>query len=129
MDVLTNTSEVAKRFPGCINVDISATWVPVLADARSDDLGFGSATRVTQGMALWFAMMTHILGCEAYVRLRSIPVYDAHPLLSCEAPTRLTITGETTFLNRVTTMPMLISDLTQWLSDLPECCRNNHVFH
>ncbi|KAF9029708.1 hypothetical protein BDZ89DRAFT_947656, partial [Hymenopellis radicata] len=64
-----NLNEVRDRYPACVadGVDISATFVPVLADARSDALGFGSATRVTQGMALWFALITHILGVEAYL--------------------------------------------------------------
>ncbi|PBK64884.1 hypothetical protein ARMSODRAFT_1087744 [Armillaria solidipes] len=66
--VLTNITAVEQQYPACAGdgVDLSSTYVPVLANAHGDKLHKIAATRVVQGMALWFALFIHIFGCEAY---------------------------------------------------------------
>ncbi len=66
--VLTNITAVEQQFPTCAGdgADLSNTYVPVLADAHADKLHKIAATRVVQGMALWFALFIHVFGCEAY---------------------------------------------------------------
>ncbi|PBK81311.1 hypothetical protein ARMGADRAFT_785071 [Armillaria gallica] len=67
--VLTNITTVELQFPACAgnDVDLSRTFVPVNADTHGDKLHDIAATRVVQGMALWFALIIHVFGCEAYV--------------------------------------------------------------
>ncbi|KAK0493519.1 hypothetical protein EDD18DRAFT_1078340, partial [Armillaria luteobubalina] len=70
--VLTNISAVEVQFPACAaggDVDLSQTFVTVSADTHSDKLHDVAATRVVQGMALWFALIIHIVGCEAYLQM------------------------------------------------------------
>ncbi|KAK0451324.1 uncharacterized protein EV420DRAFT_1274136, partial [Desarmillaria tabescens] len=69
--VLTNITSIQLLFPTCAGdgVDLSSTYVPVYADARGDALHSIAATRVVQGMALWFALIIHIFGCEAYLQM------------------------------------------------------------
>ncbi|KAG7441505.1 uncharacterized protein BT62DRAFT_937018 [Guyanagaster necrorhizus] len=71
LSVLTDLSTVSQQYPSCVadGVDISKTYVAVVADARGGSLGFGSSTRVTQGMALWYAMLTHGVMCEIYLHM------------------------------------------------------------
>ncbi len=116
MSVLTNLNEVRSRFPACVadGVDISATFVPVLADARRDDLGYGSATRVTQGMALWFALITHLLGVEAYVSIIKVLFRLLMIMQSSWVLTRPTTINETTLSNLKSLNPMLTSGHILW---------------
>ena len=69
--VLANITTVEQQFPTCAgnDVDLSRTYVPVNADTHGDKLHDAAATRVIQGMALWFALIIHVFGCEAYVSL------------------------------------------------------------
>ncbi|KAK0470929.1 hypothetical protein IW261DRAFT_1672081, partial [Armillaria novae-zelandiae] len=69
--VLTNISAVELQFPTCAgnDVDLSGTFVSVNADTHSDKLHDAAATRVVQGMALWFALIIHVVGCEAYLQM------------------------------------------------------------
>ncbi|KAK0493489.1 hypothetical protein EDD18DRAFT_1405117, partial [Armillaria luteobubalina] len=70
LSVQTDISTVSQQYPSCVaqGVDLSKTYVAVTADAKSDSLGFGSSIRVTQGMALWYAILMHVALGEVYVR-------------------------------------------------------------
>jgi hypothetical protein len=42
--------------------------VAIRAAVDGDKLGLGSSVRVTWGMAMWVAIVIHVLGVELYVR-------------------------------------------------------------
>ncbi|KAK0199663.1 hypothetical protein DFS33DRAFT_1267378, partial [Desarmillaria ectypa] len=71
LSVLTDLSEVSQRYPSCVpdGVDLSRTYVAVAANAKGDSLQFGSSIRVTQGMALWYAILMHVAMCEIYLHM------------------------------------------------------------
>jgi hypothetical protein len=45
------------------------TFIPVLAAVKKDTINFASSVRVTFGMALWIAMLVHVIGVEYYIRM------------------------------------------------------------
>ncbi|KAK7015213.1 hypothetical protein VNI00_019143 [Paramarasmius palmivorus] len=69
LSVLTDAIEAESRYPLCSasGTNASKVFVAVLANARSDSLGYGSAVRVCQGMALWFPLLFHTVGMEFYL--------------------------------------------------------------
>ncbi|KIY66416.1 hypothetical protein CYLTODRAFT_355035, partial [Cylindrobasidium torrendii FP15055 ss-10] len=80
---LPDLAALAARFPQCISnstsFDPSTVWVAVRANSRSGDrLEYGSCYRVAQGMGLWFALLMHALGGEAYLLATDEANYYKH---------------------------------------------------
>ncbi|EEB99393.1 hypothetical protein MPER_00940, partial [Moniliophthora perniciosa FA553] len=53
--------------------------VAVHASHNEGELGYGSAVRVTHGMALWVAALIHVVSVEAYLRYSDGANYERHP--------------------------------------------------
>ncbi|KAG8982356.1 hypothetical protein FRB94_000897 [Tulasnella sp. JGI-2019a] len=59
-----------QTYPACANhgTDPSLIHVAVRASMHAYPVNFGSAVRETFGMALWIALVIHVLGVEIYIR-------------------------------------------------------------
>jgi hypothetical protein len=68
---MTDVDEVNQLYPQCTQpgVNLEKTFVAVHAAIKGNGLGYGSAVRLTFGMALWVAIVIHIIGVEVYVRM------------------------------------------------------------
>ncbi|KAF8607563.1 hypothetical protein BDV93DRAFT_541817 [Ceratobasidium sp. AG-I] len=67
--LLNSSSDAASRFPVCgTGADPKHVHVPVHASIHEDPINFGSSMRVSFGMALWIAMLIHVVGVEIYIR-------------------------------------------------------------
>ncbi|KAG8739698.1 hypothetical protein FRC10_005259 [Ceratobasidium sp. 414] len=71
--VLKNAGTLAQNYPLCGTPNGLArpddTWVAVHSSWNEGRLGKGSASRASFGMALWVAMILHVLGIELYLRV------------------------------------------------------------
>ncbi|KAG8745785.1 hypothetical protein FRC10_007047 [Ceratobasidium sp. 414] len=68
--LLGDPSAVASKFPACAlspGDDPTGIYVPVHASVYGDPINFGSSQRVSFGMALWFAILVHVIAVEIYV--------------------------------------------------------------
>jgi hypothetical protein len=66
---MTNQTVVKEFYPQCVaGVDPATVYVAVRASVHGNGLSYGSAVRLTFGMALWVAIVIHIIGVEIYVR-------------------------------------------------------------
>ncbi|KAG8769304.1 hypothetical protein FRC12_005045 [Ceratobasidium sp. 428] len=69
--LLKNTSAAASMFPACVlsgGEDPKTVYVPVHASIHEDPINFGSAQRVSFGMALWLGILIHVVAVEIYIR-------------------------------------------------------------
>lgn len=57
-------------YPQCTQTgsNLANVHVAIRAAVDGDKLGLGSSVRVTWGMAMWVAIVIHVLGVELYVR-------------------------------------------------------------
>ena len=67
---MSDVNAVNQSYPQCTQtgVDVSNAYVAVHAAIKGSGLGYGSTVRLTFGMALWVAIILHIIGVEIYVR-------------------------------------------------------------
>jgi hypothetical protein len=67
---MTDTNAVSQSYPQCTQtgVDLSKVFVAVHAATKGSGLGYGSAVRLTFGLALWVSILIHTVGVEIYVR-------------------------------------------------------------
>lgn len=70
--VLGSATAVTERFPLCTAETWDTVRVAVHASVNEGKLGVGSASRVVQGMSLWFATLIHGVGVELYVSARAL---------------------------------------------------------
>jgi hypothetical protein len=68
---MTDVNEVTQLYPQCTQpgVNLEKTFVAVHAAVKGNGLEYGSAVRLTFGMALWVAIVIHVIGVEIYVRI------------------------------------------------------------
>jgi len=68
---MTDVDEVTQLYPQCTQpgVNLAKTFVAVHAAVKGNGLEYGSAVRLTFGMALWVAIVIHVIGVEIYVRI------------------------------------------------------------
>jgi hypothetical protein len=68
---MTDLDEVSQLYPQCTqpDADLAKTFVAVHAAVKGNGLEYGSTVRLTFGMALWVAIVLHIIGVEIYVRI------------------------------------------------------------
>ncbi|KAG9127150.1 hypothetical protein FRC07_000477 [Ceratobasidium sp. 392] len=69
--LLKNTSTATSMFPACAiseGADPKSVYVTVHASIHKDPINFGSAQRVSFGMALWLAILIHAVAVEIYIR-------------------------------------------------------------
>jgi hypothetical protein len=59
-----------QSYPECTQAgrDPANVHVAIRAAVNGDKFGLGSSVRVTWGMAMWVAIVIHVLGVEIYVR-------------------------------------------------------------
>jgi hypothetical protein len=68
--VLQSMDAPQQLYPQCTQAgsNLANVRVAIRAAVDGDDLGLGSSVRVTWGMAMWVAIVIHVLGVELYVR-------------------------------------------------------------
>ncbi|KAG8721990.1 hypothetical protein FRC08_008086 [Ceratobasidium sp. 394] len=69
--LLKNETEAESMFPVCVlspEDDPKKVYVLVHASTHGDPINFGSSMRVSFGMALWLAILIHVVGVEIYIR-------------------------------------------------------------
>ncbi|KIM82605.1 hypothetical protein PILCRDRAFT_820479 [Piloderma croceum F 1598] len=68
--VMTDVNAVSQSYPQCAQagVDLSKVFVAVHAATKGNGLEYGSAVRLTFGLALWVSILIHIIGVEIYIR-------------------------------------------------------------
>jgi hypothetical protein len=68
--VLKSMDTLTRLYPQCAEADnLGASYAAVRAGSKDGPLGRASSVRVTRGMALWIAIMIHIIGVEFYIRM------------------------------------------------------------
>ncbi|KAF7365774.1 hypothetical protein MVEN_00451400 [Mycena venus] len=69
INLLRVPKTIQDLFPQCTAVDISPAdvYVAVHASAHQPPLSVASAARAAQGMALWIAILIHLIGVEFYI--------------------------------------------------------------
>jgi hypothetical protein len=68
---MTDLNAVKQLYPQCVQagVDPATEYAAVRATVKGNGLGYGSTVRLTFGMALWLAIVIHVIGVEVYVRM------------------------------------------------------------
>jgi hypothetical protein len=67
--VLNNTDTVTQLYPQCAEADdLGSLHAAIRVAVKDGPLGFASSVRATFGMALWLAIVIHIIGVEFYIR-------------------------------------------------------------
>lgn len=66
--VVDSASEMLSRYPGCVNAT-DDTPVIVRAKFGTEAEEIGAGLGVNFGMALWFAILLHLIGVEIYLAL------------------------------------------------------------
>ena len=68
--VMTDLNAVKQQYPQCVQAggDPAKEYATVRATVKGNGgLGYGSTVRLTFGMALWIAIVIHVIGVEIYV--------------------------------------------------------------
>jgi hypothetical protein len=69
MSVMTDAETLSATYPQCVQTENPENInVAVHAATGADQLSFASSVRATFGMALWLAMLIHLIGMEFYIR-------------------------------------------------------------
>jgi hypothetical protein len=74
---MTDVNAVSQLYPQCTQagVDLSKVFVAVHAATKGNGLEYGSAVRLTFGLALWVSILIHTIGVEIYVRTQKLVDY------------------------------------------------------
>lgn len=66
--VVNNTNTVTQLYPQCAEADdLGSLHTAIRVAVKDGPLGFASSVRATFGMALWLAIVIHLIGVEFYV--------------------------------------------------------------
>lgn len=69
-----------QTYPQCNQANSTQVYVAVHAGVKGSGLAYASTVRLTFGMALWFAIVVHIIGVEVYVRIISTIIRESYSL-------------------------------------------------
>jgi hypothetical protein len=72
---MPDVNAVKELYPQCTQpgIDPADVYVAVRATVKgSGGLGYASTVRLTFGMALWTAIVIHVIGVEVYVRMHRL---------------------------------------------------------
>jgi hypothetical protein len=64
---MTDLEIVNRSYPQCLQADPASVYVAVRASVKGNGLAYASTVRLTFGLALWIAIIIHIIGVEIYV--------------------------------------------------------------